>query len=204
MRTKQSRRDSSSGYGCPPAAAAAGRTWRGPSWHQPSRAPIRSPTVSGTAREIADSGLIAIRRPYRRSPEYLRRGVRLHSNSLRRYSHVHVPGTDVASGYGECADHRVLTDGRTGEYGGMVGDPHPISDHRSRGSDVRLGHDRVRMRVDVRIVGDRYPIAQHDTAAVVEKDVPVHHHVVTDLEIVAERELDEVKGFEVLADPLED
>ena len=81
----------------------------------------------------------------------------------------------------------------------MVGDTDSGLDDRHGGRDVASLHYIVRMAVHVREVGNRGAISEGYAAAVVQQHVSMHNHVVSDLQIVSERELDVVERFEVVA-----
>ena len=129
----------------------------------------------------------------------LRGGVGLDANGLGRDADVHVIRPHVLGGHRDCADHRVPPDPHAGEHRGVIGDAHVVLEHGPRVGHVLLIHDAVGVAVDVGVVRDADPVAQGDSAAVVEQDVAVHHAVIAHLQVVPVGELHEMEALEVPA-----
>src|SRR6266536_2093158 len=79
----------------------------------------------------------------------------------------------------------------------MVGNADPVADHGAPERDVVDVLDGVRVRVDVRVVGDRRVVADDHLSAVVDQDVPMDRHSVADRQVVPERKLHLVKNTDV-------
>src|SRR5205085_4867247 len=111
---------------------------------------------------------------------------------------------DVTCDHCAGANHRMISDLRPGEHGGVIRDTHAIPDPCRRCVDLVNVVNVVVMRVDVYVIRDRYMVADVDAATIVEQYVTMNDDVVSERQVVTKRPLDKVPALEVLADAAKD
>jgi len=72
------------------------------------------------------------------------------------------------------------------QYRRVIGDAHAVVQPRHGVSHVTLVDDAVRVAVDVGVIADRDIVAEGDSAAVIQQNVPVNDNVVAHFHVVPE------------------